>query len=60
MEQRLQGQRVLVNQAHNCMGADTIALSEGLEDALFALFLASDESGFFVGQSFPFAGGWKQ
>ena len=28
------------------------------EDALFAVFLASDEVSFFVGQSFPFAGGW--
>lgn len=30
------------------------------EDALFALFLASDESGFFCGQGIPFAGGWVQ
>ncbi len=30
------------------------------EDALFALFLSSDESGFFVGQGIPFAGGWVQ
>lgn len=30
------------------------------EDAAFALFLASDESGFFCGQGFPFAGGWAQ
>ncbi len=28
------------------------------EDALFAVFLASSEVKFFVGQSFPFAGGW--
>ncbi|MEH6585849.1 MAG: SDR family oxidoreductase [Halioglobus sp.] len=35
-------------------------LAKGREDALFALFLASDESNFFVGQSIPFAGGWKQ
>jgi 2-keto-3-deoxy-L-fuconate dehydrogenase len=28
------------------------------EDALFAVFLASTEVNFFVGQSFPFAGGW--
>ena len=35
-------------------------LAKGREDALFALFLASDESDFFVGQCFPFAGGWKQ
>lgn len=30
------------------------------EDAAFALFLASDESGFFAGQGIPFAGGWAQ
>ena len=30
------------------------------EDALFALFLASDESDFFVGQSIAFSGGWVQ
>jgi len=30
------------------------------EDAWFALFLASDESGFFVGQGIPFSGGWVQ
>jgi 2-keto-3-deoxy-L-fuconate dehydrogenase len=28
------------------------------EDALFAVFLASDECNFLVGQSFPFCGGW--
>jgi NAD(P)-dependent dehydrogenase (short-subunit alcohol dehydrogenase family) len=28
------------------------------EDALFAVFLASSEVSFFVGQSFPFSGGW--
>ncbi len=28
------------------------------EDALFAVFLASSEVNFFVGQSIPFAGGW--
>lgn len=28
------------------------------EDALFAVFLASSEINFFVGQSIPFAGGW--
>lgn len=28
------------------------------EDAMFAVFLASSEVNFFVGQSFPFAGGW--
>ncbi len=30
------------------------------EDAKFALFLASDESDFFVGQAIPFCGGWVQ
>ena len=30
------------------------------EDALFALFLASAESDFFVGQSISFSGGWAQ
>lgn len=35
-------------------------LATGREDALFALFLASSESDFFVGQSIPFAGGWAQ
>lgn len=33
-------------------------LATGREDALFALFLASSESDFFVGQSIPFSGGW--
>ena len=35
-------------------------LATGREDAQFALFLASDESDFFVGQSIPFSGGWAQ
>ena len=35
-------------------------LATGREDALFALFLASDESDFFVGQSIPFCGGWAE
>lgn len=35
-------------------------LATGEEDAKFALFLASDESDFFVGQSIPFSGGWTQ
>lgn len=30
------------------------------EDARFALFLASDEADFFVGQAIPFTGGWVQ
>ncbi|KAA3623295.1 MAG: SDR family NAD(P)-dependent oxidoreductase [Proteobacteria bacterium] len=33
-------------------------LASGREGALAALFLASDESDFFVGQVFPFSGGW--
>ena len=33
-------------------------LATAREDALFALFLASDESDFFVGQAIPFSGGW--
>ena len=35
-------------------------LGTAREDALFALFLASDEGNFFVGQGIPFAGGWVQ
>jgi len=35
-------------------------LATGREDALFALFLASSESDFFVGQAIPFSGGWAQ
>jgi NAD(P)-dependent dehydrogenase (short-subunit alcohol dehydrogenase family) len=30
------------------------------EDAALAIFLASDESDFFVGQAIPFSGGWAQ
>ena len=33
-------------------------LGTGEEDAAFVAFLAGDESEFFVGQSFPFSGGW--
>jgi 2-keto-3-deoxy-L-fuconate dehydrogenase len=33
-------------------------LSTGREAAAFILFLASDESDFFCGQIFPYAGGW--
>ena len=35
-------------------------LATAREDALFALFLASGESDFFVGQSIAFSGGWTQ
>ncbi len=35
-------------------------LAKPREDALFALFLASNESDFFVGQAVPFSGGWAQ
>lgn len=33
-------------------------LATAEEDAQFAVFLASSEVNFFIGQSFPFAGGW--
>lgn len=35
-------------------------LATAEEDAQFALFLASEESNFFVGQAIPFSGGWIQ
>ena len=35
-------------------------LAKGREDALFALFLASEDSDFFVGQSIAFCGGWAE
>jgi len=35
-------------------------LATAREDALFALFLAGDESDFIVGQAIPFTGGWVQ
>jgi NAD(P)-dependent dehydrogenase (short-subunit alcohol dehydrogenase family) len=35
-------------------------LATAREDALFGVFLASDESNFFVGQAIPFSGGWAQ
>ena len=35
-------------------------LATAREDAQFALFLASEESDFFVGQAIPFSGGWVQ
>ena len=35
-------------------------LARAEEDAQFALFLASTESDFFVGQAIPFTGGWIQ
>ena len=35
-------------------------LATAREDAMFALFLASNESDFFVGQAIPFSGGWTQ
>jgi hypothetical protein len=49
MTERLAGKRILVTQADDYMGPDIIAL-----------FLASDESDFFVGQAIPFSGGWAQ
>ena len=35
-------------------------LATAEEDAKFALFLASNDSDFFVGQAIPFSGGWIQ
>jgi 2-keto-3-deoxy-L-fuconate dehydrogenase len=35
-------------------------LATAREDALFALFLAGEESNFFIGQAIPFSGGWIQ
>ena len=35
-------------------------LATAREDALFGVFLASDESDFFFGQAIPFSGGWAQ
>ncbi|MGE0861178.1 MAG: SDR family oxidoreductase [Gammaproteobacteria bacterium] len=35
-------------------------LGTAREDALFALFLASEESNYFTGQAIPFCGGWVQ
>jgi 2-keto-3-deoxy-L-fuconate dehydrogenase len=39
-------------------GAPLGRLAHGWESAALALFLAGDESDFFVGQVFPFSGGW--
>ena len=42
-------------------GLKTVAAySAAREDALLALFLASEESNFIVGQAIPFTGGWIQ
>ncbi|MBT5517826.1 MAG: SDR family oxidoreductase [Rhodobiaceae bacterium] len=35
-------------------------LATAHEDAMFGVFLASNESDFFVGQAIPFSGGWAQ
>lgn len=35
-------------------------LGTAREDVMFAVFLASEESNFFVGQAIPFCGGWVQ
>ena len=35
-------------------------LATAEEDAMLAVFLASDESNFFAGQAIPFSGGWTQ
>ena len=75
MTQRLQGKRILITQADDYMGPafaamfrqhgaevieDRSDLAVVAEDALLAVFLASDESDFFVGQAIPFSGGWVQ
>lgn len=39
-------------------GAPLGRLAHGWESAALALFLAGEESDFFVGQTFPFSGGW--
>ncbi len=39
-------------------GAPLGRLAHGWESAALALFLAGDESDFFVGQALPFSGGW--
>jgi 2-keto-3-deoxy-L-fuconate dehydrogenase len=39
-------------------GAPLGRLAHGWESAALALFLAGGESDFFVGQVFPFSGGW--
>ena len=41
----------------NCL-PNICLLGTQAEEALFALFLASDQSNFFVGQAIPFFGGW--
>ena len=63
MTERLQGKRILVTQAGDYMGpafGDMFRRHGAEVDALLAVFLASDESDFFVGQAIPFSGGWVQ
>jgi len=47
-----------INSLHRQVPLGRLATAE--EDAKFALFLASDDSDFFVGQAIPFSGGWVQ
>jgi len=47
-----------LNSLHRQVPLGRLATAE--EDAKFALFLASDDSDFFVGQAIPFSGGWIQ
>ena len=50
----------LVRRLPEAAGARRVGWARPREDAMFALFLASDECGFMTGQAFPFAGGWAQ
>lgn len=45
-------------QKHLARNVPAGRLASGQEDAQLALFLASDESDFIVGQAIPFSGGW--
>ena len=45
-------------QRHLARNVPAGRLATGLEDAQLALFLASDQSDFIVGQAIPFSGGW--
>ena len=45
-------------QRHLARNVPAGRLGTGREDALLALFLASDDSNFIVGQAIPFSGGW--
>ena len=65
MEQRLAGKRILISQAGEYMGPAFAAMfrqhgAQMLEDAMLAVFLASEESSLLAGQAIPFSGGWAQ